>query len=532
MSGGNYLASLPTDIEIRQSMEKESSWPKWLVCLLAGSWILRIVIAWLLPPGFDEAYYFLYTQHWDWSYFDHPLMVALTTALGPWLTGYISPFTIRLGALVLYGLSTGLLYLIGRRLFSPVVGVWAVAIASLCPLFIFSFGLLTAPDNALIFWWSAVMYVAVLEFFPTKDAYHPTGKIVLIGLLLGLACLSKYHGFLLGLSLVGFCLTSSQHRRALISPWTAMALVVFVYTLIPLLSWNVQHDWLSFGFHLANRFDYDLTAPPKFNLLDMLGVWLVGIAYMFPSMGAPLWWASGYSLRKTSDLRLRFILWLGLPISVSFTLLGGLTHVYPAWPAPGLWSLTILLAVSMASWSLPVVRRWLVSSALVIATLLLVVLSHVVLGTFQQPNGVIQLFQPDIDPTTTMIDVLQLRQRLQGGAGGDVIATADFLVTNEFWLSGYVDMAVSPITSAPVMAFTEDPRGHAVWFTPADWLEQSGVFISIADHNQNQIRTTYAPYFERFDLVESIETQRANAVTETFYIYDVGKLVTPYSYPY
>ncbi|MEM1238347.1 MAG: glycosyltransferase, partial [Cyanobacteria bacterium P01_H01_bin.26] len=77
--------------------------------VLIGSWSLRGLIAWLLPPGFDEAYYFLYTQHWDWSYFDHPVMVAITTAVGPWLTGVISPLTLRLGALALYGVSTGLL---------------------------------------------------------------------------------------------------------------------------------------------------------------------------------------------------------------------------------------------------------------------------------------------------------------------------------------------------------------------------------------------------------------------------------------
>jgi len=35
----------------------------------------------LALPGFDEAYYYLYSLHLDWSYFDHPVLVALTTAL-------------------------------------------------------------------------------------------------------------------------------------------------------------------------------------------------------------------------------------------------------------------------------------------------------------------------------------------------------------------------------------------------------------------------------------------------------------------
>ena len=522
-------------------MEKagKDQWPQWLVGLCIGSWGLRLLIAWLLPPGFDEAYYFLYTQHWDWSYFDHPVMVALTTALGPWLSGYISPLTLRLGALGLYGLSTALLYLSGRRLFGPAMGMWAVAIASLSPLFVLSFGVLAAPDNALILGWSAVMYVAVLEFFPvdnrshisTESPYRPTAKIVLIGLLLGLTCLSKYHGFILGLSLVGFCLTSRHHRRALVSPWAGVALLLFLTTLTPLLYWNLQHSWLSFGFHLFTRFD-DSASRPEFSVLNMLGVWLVGIAYLFPSLGLPLWWVSGRSLWQLGDLRRRFLLWLGLPIALGFTLLGGVTRIYPAWPAPGLWSLSLLLALAVAGWPLRRVKRWLVGSALVMATLLLIALGHVALGTLQRPGGVVEILSLETDPTTTLIDVVQLRQVLKTGEARDAIAAADFLVTNEFWLSGYVDMAVSPLTSAPVMAFTQDPRGHAVWFEPVTLVGYSGLFLTIADYDQSQIQITYAPYFEKFELLQTLEIQRASATTETFYLYDVGRLTTPYQYPY
>jgi len=42
----------------------------------------------LALPGFDEAYYYLYSLHLDWSYFDHPVLVALT-GFGPWVTGVI-----------------------------------------------------------------------------------------------------------------------------------------------------------------------------------------------------------------------------------------------------------------------------------------------------------------------------------------------------------------------------------------------------------------------------------------------------------
>lgn len=68
--------------------------------LLIGLLFRSFVAFWLLP-GYDEGYYYLYTKHLDWSYFDHPIMVALTTGLGIWLTGITSPFTLRIGTLIL-----------------------------------------------------------------------------------------------------------------------------------------------------------------------------------------------------------------------------------------------------------------------------------------------------------------------------------------------------------------------------------------------------------------------------------------------
>ena len=165
-------------------------------------------------------------------------------------------------------------------------------------------------------------------------------------------------------------------RSALVSPWTGVALTLFALTLMPLVYWNTQHDWLSFGFHLSSRFDGG-SSSPGFNPLTMVGVWLVGVAYLFPSLGFPLWWVSGRSLWQLGDLRQRFVLWLGLPIAAGFTLLGGMTHIYPAWPAPGLWSLSLLLALAVASWSPSTIRRWLLSSALVMATLLLFALGQI-----------------------------------------------------------------------------------------------------------------------------------------------------------
>jgi hypothetical protein len=105
-----------------------------LLTLLLGGLLVRSLVALWLFPGFDEAYYYVYSRHLSWSYFDHPVIVALTTGMGWWLTGVISPLTIRIGALLLYCLSLGLLYGVATRLFAAAVGQMTVALVTLMPL--------------------------------------------------------------------------------------------------------------------------------------------------------------------------------------------------------------------------------------------------------------------------------------------------------------------------------------------------------------------------------------------------------------
>lgn len=144
-----------------------------LLSLLVCGLLLRGAIAVWLPPGFDEGYYYLYTLHPDWSYFDHPLLVALTTGFGPWLTHTVSPFTIRLGTLLLHTGSLLLLYLTSAKLFSKRSAILTLAIATLIPIFQLGFGTLTLPDSPLMFFWTATLYIAVCEFFGTRNPTFP-----------------------------------------------------------------------------------------------------------------------------------------------------------------------------------------------------------------------------------------------------------------------------------------------------------------------------------------------------------------------
>lgn len=530
--------------------------------LLVGGLLFRCIIAFWLYPGFDEAYYYLYSLHLDWSYFDHPVLVALTTGFGPWVTGEVSQFTLRIGTLILHTGSLLLLYLTSAKLFSAKAARLTLAIATIIPIFQIGFGVFTLPDSPLMFFWSTSLCCAASEFFrqpstqehslSESDAslkavsYRPSYRLSYLGILVGLACLGKYHGFILGLGLIGFCLTSPRHRSALLSPWAWLGLGLFVVTIFPILFWNMQHDWVSFRFQL-NR------GVPRegYNLLSVGMVFLVDVAYLFPTIGLPLWWVtwrcalartaqvfSKKSLIYAGDLEQKqwLILWVSLPLTLGFTLMGGYQQILPSWPMPGFWGLTLLLGQHTVSWqqqSRRWVRRWLQGSGIVVGTSLLLALLHVTTGTLQKPSQYALLggfLAPKDDPSTELIDIQQLRR---GFAESPVLSAAlqnsSFIFTNGYYLGGPIGMALTPLFNTPMTCFSEDVRGFAFWSKADQWLGKDGLYVTLARfERKKKLTAEYRSYFRSLEKIGKVRIRRGGAVTEVFYVYQGKTLLKPY----
>jgi Dolichyl-phosphate-mannose-protein mannosyltransferase len=519
--------------------------PKQIIILLIGGLFFRSIVAFWLPPGFDEAYYYIYTLHPDWSYFDHPPLVAWTTAFGIWLTGNISPFTIRLGGLLLYTATLYFLYRAAVQLFSKKSGWWTLAIASTVPIFQIGFGILTLPDGPLMFFWSLCLWVAACEFFPTDQIYRPTYRLALIGLLVGFACLGKYHGFLLGFGLLAFVLTSSSHRIALKSPWTLLSFGLFLLTISPIFYWNWQHDWVSF------RFQGKRGIPSKsYSIPNVIKTALIQSAYLFPTFGLPLWWVSFTGIARSfkpsslltphSSLPTRFLLWLAVPAFLSFTLIGGYQQILPTWTMPGFFTATPLLGHQATLWQQrhpKTVKRWFGGSAIVIFTLMLVALSHVSFGTLQTPSNTAffgGFLKPEEDASIELVDIQQLRQ---GFAHSPqllaALKSADFVFSNRFHLAGHVAMALTPLSPIPMTCFDKrDVRGFAFWSTAEEWLGKTGLYVT---SSQYQIReesiAEFASYFTTFKPLGEVPLKRGGVVVETFYVYRGENLVKPYPRP-
>ncbi len=560
----------------------------WLVILLGWGLFFRGAIAYFLPPGYDEAYYYLYTLYPSLSFFDHPPLVGLVTGFGIWLTGgLVSQFTIRLGTVLLYTATLYFFFRTSEQLFSKKTAILSLAIATSIPFFQVGFGILTLPDSPLMFFWTAALWLASYEFFPQALSqaqiqaktlgYQPSWRLGLLGLLVGCACLSKYHGVLLGLGILIFCLLSPIHRAVFFSPWLGLGILSTVIAIAPVLIWNYQHDWVSIRFQSAR-------AVPQsgYRFGDLLVVFLVGVGYLFPSFGFPIWWISvrktwelirtkAAILRQSSELQKNlFILSVSVPVFLGFTLIGGYRQILPSWHMPGFFGATLLLGNQMAlaqSTNPKRIRTWLYSSSMIVLIILMITLLHITAGIFQK-NGNQALFggfwEVSQDPSTELLDIQQIRQAFQNSAKlTQELKAADFVFTNNYILSGQVGMAIATLNQPikPITTFDPDLRGFAFWSKSSDWVGENALYITselfqntegktldqletwgekeIAQTLRPQLKEdrmpalkVYEKLFQSVEKLSEVPIQRGGATTQVFKIYRAEKLLRPYPRPY
>ncbi|WP_299644147.1 glycosyltransferase family 39 protein, partial [Devosia sp.] len=297
----------------------------------------RLAIAAVLPAGVDEAYSLGIARQLSLSYFDHPPLHLWLVGLWAKLWGSEDLLLLRLPFVLLGALSTWLIHALGRRLFSVGAGVWAAVIFNLAPVFGLAHGGLILPDGPLIAASLATaLIVARIVFEPAEGA--KLGLWALAGLTAGLALLSKYHGVLLILGVGLFLATTRDGRKWLLTPGPWLAAGIAALCFLPVIAWNMQHDWASFAFQSGRgRFG------SEFRPLGPLESLLLQAAYLLPWIGVPLAIVLVRAIAGGPGNTRRWLLacLAALPIVV-FTGLTFFGRGLPHWPMPG-WLFAIPL---------------------------------------------------------------------------------------------------------------------------------------------------------------------------------------------
>ncbi len=237
----------------------------------------------------DETYYWLWGQHPDWSYYDHPPLQAWLQGLTAALFGD-SIFALRLPAALSSAilLATSLWWL---RRYARKAKTTAILVIFASPLF-FIFTAMVFNDHLLI----ALLSLAGVFSYKTLDTVARTGRVAkgplyTAALLIGLAGLTKYNAALFALGVGASVLVVPRFRPLLRSVHTYLAAGLMLACLTPVFVWNRAHGAASFRYNLSDRLE---TAP---DLAQIAGQ-MAGFLLAFSVVASPFLIVALWRMRK------------------------------------------------------------------------------------------------------------------------------------------------------------------------------------------------------------------------------------------
>ncbi|HMN74577.1 MAG TPA: glycosyltransferase family 39 protein [Burkholderiaceae bacterium] len=476
--------------------------PHAIALLIAAFTLLRLVLAATVPLLPQEAYYWSWSRHLDWSYFDHPPLATYSIAATTAVFGQ-TVFGIKLAS-VLWSLGWNLVWL---RLVLDMYGDRRLAFWSLAALnstLIYEmFGVAPTPDAPLVFAWSAAVW-AVWKATQTGLARW----WIAAGAAIGLSWLGKYSGVLLLPVVFLYLLTSPRQRRWLLAPqpWLAALLALLVFA--PVLWWNAQHDWVSLAFQSSRRVG-DMTGfRPRYFAMLVGTQFLLLTPYIFVIVVATLWRGGrGWFAGQQDDRSL--LLWLSgaVPIAV-FTLVSLRSLVKINWLGPAYFSLVILGVHHLLQQADGLRRlvRGLIGSALLLlaAGAVFLIPNLPIAGDLNTWSGWRE----------AAARVAKVEQQVRAEGGHAFVFSPNYKISSliRFYLPGQPRTYAQDIFGQKALQFDYFPL-------ESNLAGQTGILV-LSDQNQGELDLArLKPYFDRCDLADSVQTEALGKHTRRVDIY-------------
>ena len=283
----------------------------------------------------DEAYYWMWSRHLDWGYFDHAPLIAYLIRLTTLFSQ--QELWVRFGGILGTLLCSGLAWRLSLQLYDDKkVAFASVIILNVMPLQLAG-SIVITPDTPLFIFTALSIYL-FWQIVETRSKYY----WYLLGISFGLTLLSKYTAVLLALSFFLFMIFSDERQwLKTIHPYAAFLVSLLLF--LPVVYWNSEHHWASFLYQTHHGFDS--RHHPFHNILEYVGGQM-GIA-------SPLIWAPGiyasvlYLFRK--DKKGLFLSLTSLPIILFFAFSSIQRAAEANWSGNAYFSFSILTAYYLQS---------------------------------------------------------------------------------------------------------------------------------------------------------------------------------------
>ena len=475
--------------------------PHAIALLIVGFTLLRLALAAALPLLSQEAYYWSWSRHLDWSYFDHPPLTSYSIGLTTAVFGQTS-FGIKAAA-VLWSLGWNLMWL---RLILDMYGdrrlaFWSLLALNLSLLYE-ACALGSAPDAPLLFGWTGTIW-AIWRLSRSGDGRWWFAA----GAFMGLSWLGKYAGVLLLPVVFLYLLLSRDLRHWLLKPQPYLAALLAAVIFAPVLYWNAQHDWASFAFQGSRRMGEMGGVKPRY-FLALLGTQFVLVTpYLFVMAIAVLWRGARAGVAGTLDHRSRLLLLsAAVPIAL-FTAISFRSLVKLNWLIPAFWSLIVLGThhrLMLPDGPKRLVRGLASSAALMVVAGALMMLPSVPLGEeLSNWSG--------FDETAVRVD--RASARLDAEGVHSFVFSPNYKISSlmRFYLPGQPRTYAQDIYGEKALQFDFFPLA-------GDLKGETGFFVS--DQPASDL---YLPvlqgFFETVELMDVVEVQSFGKTTRSIRIY-------------
>jgi len=286
----------------------------------------------------DEAHYWDWARHLDWSYYSKGPLVAWMIRAGLEIFGPLSESlngtqmpAVRFPSVILSVFTHVGLYVLTKLAFkSERLSFFVILVCVTFPPF-HAVSLLSTIDSPYLCCWTWACVFGFLAFVKEKSWAYP-----LAGLFVCLGILAKYTMALWLFSLGLFLLFTPTHRHILFRSGFWITVAVSALSAVPILYWNSQNDWVSFR-HVATQ-----AGVPQAGKNSGIR-WLGPLEYVAGQMGLLMgyWfvaWVGGLWLfrpRGSTELSHRYLWWLSVPTFAVFGLSSIKASGQLNWPVSG-----------------------------------------------------------------------------------------------------------------------------------------------------------------------------------------------------
>lgn len=516
-----------------EKQNKSENIKRYLFFLIVVTTILRAIIAGILEFGNDEVYYWMYALYPDLSHFDHPPMVGYFIQLFSLNLIFDSELFIRMSGVLTGAVNTYIVFLIGKKIKDEKTGLISAILYNASIYCFLIANVFIMPDTPMLFFWLLAFKLFIDVFSGDIITKSAKNKILICGVIIGLAMLSKYHSAFLWFGAGLYILLYKREWLKFYQLYLAVFLTLIVFS--PVVIWNIQNNFISFTFQgervdiLKSGINFTTFAQEFFgqifynNPFNYVLIVLSIIALFKKKFTMPLY-------------AKRLILLTALPMIFIFLLFSLFRQTLPHWTGPA-YTLLLFIVSSKLSDKLSTIKFFKPVSAnisfLFLILLLLIAILQVKSGILPLDKNTEDKKLGSTDITLDMYGWKQLKEKFQPIYEKD-IATGEIkkdvsLIAFRWFPAANLDYYVARPMNLKLFAIGELGRIHKYYWINkirGNIKQGSDAYFFAFSRDYKDPNELYKGLFEKIISSDTIIITRMGKPAYNVFVFKMKNLIT------